>query len=96
MNVHLGLPCNYCDVKEAYAFIFSASPFPLPQVFNQDFHNRCPNWDFKNLGCPKSLIEKIKITTLILFIKQISNNMLNPSRNVLVIILKLNLHSTWN
>ena len=29
------------------------------------FMTGCPNWDFKNLGCPKSLIEKVKIITLI-------------------------------
>ena len=50
----------------------------------------CPNWDFKNLGCPKSLIEKEKIITLIMYINKKSNDMLNSSRNVFVIILELN------
>ena len=31
------------------------------------FITGCPNWDFKNLGCPKSLIEKVKIVTLIVY-----------------------------
>ena len=53
------------------------------------FITGCPNWDFKNLGCPKSLIEKVKIITLIMYINKSSNYMLNSSRNVFVIILKL-------
>ena len=28
------------------------------------FLTGCPNWDFKNLGCPQSLIEKVKIIAL--------------------------------
>ena len=32
------------------------------QGLSQDFHNRVSKFrDFKNLGCPKSLIEKVKI-----------------------------------
>ena len=34
------------------------------QGLRQDFITGCPNWDFMNLGCPKSLIEKVKIITL--------------------------------
>ena len=49
------------------------------------FMTGCPNWDFKNLGCPKSLIEKVKIITLIMYINILSNYMLNFSRSVLVI-----------
>ena len=33
----------------------------------RNFITGCPNWDFKNLGCPKSLIEKVKIITLIIY-----------------------------
>ena len=36
--------------------------------FARIFITGCPNWDFKNLGCPKSLIEKVRIITLIMFI----------------------------
>ena len=32
------------------------------------FITGCPNWDFKNLGCPKSLFEKVKTITLIVYI----------------------------
>ena len=46
----------------------------------------CPNWDFENLGRPKSLIEKVKIITLIVYINKLSICMLNSSRNVLIII----------
>ena len=28
----------------------------------------CTNWDFKNSGCPKSLIEKVKIITMFMYI----------------------------
>ena len=42
---------------------------PLEAPPNRDlariFITGCPNWDFKNLGCPKSVIEKVKIITLI-------------------------------
>ena len=34
------------------------------------FITGCPNWDFMNLGCPKSLIEKVKIITLIMYINK--------------------------
>ena len=34
------------------------------------FITGCPKWDFKNLGCPKSLIEKVKIITLIMYINK--------------------------
>ena len=33
-----------------------------------NFITGCPNWDFKNLESPKSLFEKVKIITLILYI----------------------------
>ena len=42
----------------------------------------CPNWDFKNLGCPESLIEKVKIITLIMYINKESYYMLSSLRNV--------------
>ena len=32
------------------------------------FITGCPNRDFKNLGCPKSLVERVKIITLIMYI----------------------------
>ena len=54
------------------------------------FITGCPNWDFKNLGCPKSLIEKVKIIILITYINKSSSYMLNSTRNVFVVILKLN------
>ena len=57
----------------------------------KDFHNEGPNWDFKNLGCPKSPIEKVKIITLIMYINKTSNYMLNSPRNVFVIMWKLKL-----
>ena len=41
------------------------------------FITGCPNWDFKNLGCPKSLVEKVKIITLIMYINKSSKHMLN-------------------
>ena len=35
------------------------------------FITGCPNWDFKNSGCPKSLFEKVKIITLIMYINNL-------------------------
>ena len=43
------------------------------------FITGCPNWDFKDLGCPKSLIVNIKIITLIMHIIKSSNYMFNSS-----------------
>ena len=34
------------------------------------FITGCPNLDFKNLGCPKSSIEKVKIITMIIYINK--------------------------
>ena len=62
-----------------------------PRDLAMSFITGFPNWDFKNLGRPKSLINKVKINTLITY-------MLNFSKNVLVIILNLNLFRklAWN
>ena len=37
------------------------------------FITGCPNWDFKNLGCPPSMIENLIIITLIMYINKLSN-----------------------
>ena len=41
-----------------------------PRDLARIFITGCPNRNFKNLGCPKSLIEKVKVITLIMYIKK--------------------------
>ena len=57
-SIHLNLPESPLSVTSLGA----------GQGLCQDFHNRCPNWDIKNLGCPKSPIEKVNIITLTMYI----------------------------
>ena len=40
------------------------------QRLSQDFHNRVSKYGFEELECPKSLIEKVKIITLIMYINK--------------------------
>ena len=77
---------NQLNAPQKVGQIFPIGPRDLARIFITGY----PNWDFKNLGCPKSLIEKVKIITLIMYINKSSNYMLNSSRNVFVIILKSN------
>ena len=42
----------------------------LPSDLARIFKTGCPNWNFKNLGCPKSMIEKVKIITLIMYMNR--------------------------
>ena len=62
----------------------------LHQGLSQDFHNRVSKLRFQEFSVSKSLIEKVKIVTLIMYIYKYSNYMLNSSKNVFAIILKLN------
>ena len=51
-----------------HQYHYCAIPFRRGRVLARIFITGCPNWDFKKLGCPKSLTEKVKIITLIMYI----------------------------
>ena len=42
----------------------------INQGLSQDFHNRASKLGFQEFGCPKSLTEKVKIITMITYIKK--------------------------
>ena len=51
-------------LKRCFTTALSCGARDLARIFITG----CPNWDFKNLGCPKSPFEKLKIITLIMYI----------------------------
>ena len=81
------LPIHSFTVAEEsltiYRIFFSTKSITQNQGLSQDFHNRVSKLGFQELrpGCPKSLIEKVKIITLTKYINKLSNYMLNSSRN---------------
>ena len=72
--------------NNAYILTFARLRRPSSRDLARNFITGCPNWDFKNLGCPKSMIEKVKTITLIIYINKY---MLNSSRNVFFLNLEL-------
>ena len=88
-KVFIGFASHSCQIFELQGNSLGWSFTVVVWDSTRIFITGCLNWDFKNLGCPKSLIEKVKII-MIMYINKWSKYMLNSSRNVFVIILKLN------
>ena len=65
---HLCQPAFGPVAPKSIVSIYPGTPVSSTQGLSKDFHNRVSKMRIQELGCPKFLIEKVKIIALIMYI----------------------------